>query len=224
MKKINLATAKPSTGDSGLNEHLKNLTEDVKKSELELLQNYNSGISALIETGEPRMLKNHGYIRSQISSGYIFDITQKSLYIYTHGFRKDILDDTFDYITKLKAVLTRADSVSIIFDDIYNTNVTRAVAEVALSKPENVKLFKAPENIDNIVKDKFKDMLRRESPPYNDENSELHFIVGDQKAYRLEYNMTDKLAKVNFNAPEFSMQLIEVFNEIEKISEPFEFE
>lgn len=170
--------------------------------------NFNFEIS---KEGIYTLVKNSKELHSQITSSSIFKNTNKELIVYTKGFRTYVENtSSFDFLKNLLECIDRVEQAYIFVDDCESTgsrsNVYEAVQKKYHDLPSKVHFYKLTTQQSTSIQDNLKQEFRNflHNPIYgfsdiNEQNAEFHFIVGDGKKYRLEYDSHGKKADVNYN-------------------------
>lgn len=172
------------------------------------------------------MIPNDDDIKAQITSSHILRLTNRKLLIYTGGFRRNIIEDRFDFFKNFKNALSNVPEIRIIVDEHYQSNVVKEILNYSKLRPENISLFVSKNNIQEYLIQVFQDQKRTDKFDdfRNIDDPEYHFLVSDDMRYRLEFDQKNKFAKVYFNDKANATSLARIFETLETtFSNKFEF-
>ncbi len=166
------------------------------------------------------IILNNSHAHSQITLGNILKHTQREIYIYTSGFRKDIVKDEYDFLKNFERVLREVETIKIIIDEPTKTNVSDLIGEYQVKRKKNISVRLMN---DDFVKNRFNKHFDKVKENLNLDESckNFHLQTADGRMLRLEYDYNNKKAFVNFNHPETAKGYQAIFEEAFKDLQPF---
>lgn len=184
-----------------------------KGNALKDLESYDTKCERLSDQNARILIENLDDDKSQITSSHLFRNTKEGgvLYIYSHGFRKNLTEDRFDYLKNLETCLKNCSEAKIIVDVVYDSNVVLMISRVA-AKNKKIKLYRAKDVVKDYLKVKLAKIQKNENlEPFIMADPHYHFTISDNFRYRLEYNPDQKIAKVFYNDPKEAKDLSDLF-------------
>lgn len=131
---------------------------------------------------------NSGHIRATIVLSRIFKYAKSNIKMYCEGFNGTVSQHPA-YTRELKNFLSKKDtSLDIIVKNYDESN-----------NPELYKILKEHSNKVNLFKTNKKLVAVSDS---DNKETEINFTITDNKMFRLEYDVNQHSAEVNFSAPD----------------------
>lgn len=165
------------------------------------MANYLHFVEDLAKSSTDEFFFNSGPIHAAIVMSNIFRFSNKIVRIYTGGFNGAISNDK-NYRINLEAFLSRDGSKMKI------------LALKDYRKKETCKIFSILDKYIHKVEYKLTDSIVINK----DDNTPIHFTIGDEKMTRVELNISNYIAQVNLGNHDFANKYIKTFEEIWKIT------
>ena len=165
------------------------------------IDGYKDFVEDLAKKGEDKVFFNSGPIHASIVMSRIFKYSTNTIRIFSGGFHGAVSNDS-EYLCELDSFLSRGGKVKVLVEN-YNSN-------------NNSKIYKILSKYFNTGQIEIKKTTAR----VNSGGSPIHFTIGDDRMLRLETNVNDFKAQVNFNNSKETAVFIEVFDKIFNISDP----
>jgi len=168
----------------------------------EELIRYQSFVSQLSDSQDGRIFLNSDTQHAVIVLKQIFDQSNDTIRIFAGNLTSHIGNNQ-EYITALSDFVEKAGKVRILLN-----NFDRDIA-----KKSN--LFKRLAYYKSLGKDIV--IKRTTAKPYRTSDSdkkEIHFTVGDKKAYRIETDIVNRIAECSMNSPEIASVTADFFDKL----------
>lgn len=153
---------------------------------------YRIAIENLAKNSSSSLFENSGPSHAAIVMGNIFKNSNKSVKIFAGDFNGAVSDNPY-YLEGLKSYLAKGKPIQIIFENNPNPE-SKALELIKLSTNGNISVKK----------------LRSDATI----SQKKHFVIGDDKMFRLETSKKDYEALCSFNQPDFVKKLESVYSEL----------
>lgn len=167
-------------------------------SSKEDLSFYESFVQQMAREKSDRVFNNHGFGCAQIVLGELFKNADSKVRIYSKSMEEKITSST-PYIDNLITFLEKKDtSLDIIIEDFqpFKDSLIRYV------------LFEYKDKV--AIKHSSKKVVFKRN------NKPVHFTTGDEKMFRLEFDIENNKAECSFNSKERTEEMNTLFNEVFK--------
>lgn len=144
---------------------------------------------------ENRIVLNDGADKASVLTTVLMTHAKKYVYMYSNSLNKDVTEDA-NFIEAFTKILKDENiEVKILLNEqTNNENIQILLDNYNGTLNNECKIVKNKQSIENIFR-----------------NKKIHFSVYDDVAYRLEHDIERYKADANFNNPEFSLGLKELF-------------
>lgn len=164
------------------------------------LSMYREFVRILSEKSDDRIFLNKGAEHALIVLERIFKQSNDIVRIFAGNLCKTVGNEP-EYIYALSGFIEKGGKVRILLNDYDET----------LAKESNLYMRLA------YYKSKGKDIIVKQTPakPYQEadpEHKEVHFTVGDKKAYRIETDIKQRAAQCSMNRPDTATMAAEFFD------------
>lgn len=156
---------------------------------------YRADLEKAATNRENRIVLNDGAVKAGELTTVLMSHAKKYVYIYSN---------------KLNSEVTKNDHFEEAFEEILKNNSIE-VKILLNEETDNCNIKKLLIKYNNTLNNEYKIVTDTQSIKNVFENREIHFSVYDDVAYRLEHDIIKYKADANFNNPEFSMGLKELF-------------
>lgn len=166
----------------------------------EELLKYKEFVRMLSERSDDRIFLNKGEEHALIVLERIFRQSGKTMRIFAGNLCRTVGNEP-DYIASLSDFIDRGGSVRILLND-FDEN---------LAKESN--LYKRLAYFKSLGKDIV--VKTTSAKPYREgdpEQKEIHFTVGDEKAYRMETDIVQRAAQCSMNRPDTAKMASDFFD------------
>lgn len=170
--------------------------------ELNDLMKYKEYVQMLSEKSDNRIFLNKGKDHALIVIECIFRQSKESIRIFAGNLCRTVGNEP-EYITALSNFIDRGGSVHILLNDFDDDLAKKSDLYKRLA------YFKSL-NKDIIVK-------KTTAKPYfvaDEEQKEVHFTVGDKKAYRIETDIEQRTAQCCMNNPVVASQIADFYDNL----------
>jgi phosphatidylserine/phosphatidylglycerophosphate/cardiolipin synthase-like enzyme len=173
------------------------------KESIEELIRYENKVKSLANTKSNELHYNSGADHASIVMESIFDTASEEIKIFAGNFNEEVCQKPGErYIQSLKRYLLKGVKIKVLLNDSGSIGQKNLVLSL-LKRYSSNDFYK-----DNIsVKTTNKTVSR-------DDFKNIHFTVGDNRMYRLEYDTQSFLAEFSFNREEKSKSLSLEFDTI----------
>lgn len=160
------------------------------------MQSYIDYVESLAKSGEDEFFFNSGPDHASIVMSRIFKYSTEEIRIFCGGFNGIVSNDA-DYLKYLELFLQRGGKLKIL-------------AEQDLSKDDSIAIFKVlrkySANVDMYVTSL---RVKKSSTKEN-----IHFAIGDNRMLRVETDIDNYAAQVNFGNSQHADSFISIFDRI----------
>ena len=168
-----------------------------EKSVLEHINTYKLAIEEFAESEEDYEFPNSGEIHAAIVMSNILRKAKRKIIMFAGDLNGKVSGDA-DYLIELENFLKRSGSLELILENNPSVN-SKANNVIKKYKNNNVKTYLFDDAI--AKKNNFN------KPPF-------HFIVADNRMFRIEFDTETFKAKCNFNSPKIASDLTNLFSKM----------
>lgn len=173
------------------------------------LKEFNDTVRYFAENNSPNIIENEGEGHAALLMSAIFDYSTKLKMLSGSLSRQLTEKDT--YFSSLVKFIDRHDSeLKLLLEEMPE--------EAERSKSLNYILDNIGKNV--IVKI-ISDHSSLEALKEKNNGNKVHFSLGDEKIYRLEYSPEEYKADASFNRPKENSMLLNIFDDLFEKSTPF---
>lgn len=159
------------------------------------MQPYIDFVEKLAKTGQDELFFNSSPAHASIVMSRIFKYASKEVLIFCGGFNGTVSNDE-EYLKYLDSFLQRGKLKILVEQDLSNNDESK-IFKVLRKHRNNVEIYQTTSKISDT-----------------ESNQHLHFAVGDDKMLRLETDIENYVAQVNFGNKEDAIYFTGLFNKV----------
>lgn len=183
--------------------------ETLFKEALELFI-YEKEVKFLAKSRSDVLYYNSGANHASIVMESIFNTALSEIKIFAGNFNDEVCSNQGDrYVKALKGYLLKGKKLKVLLNDVNTIGSYNLILDV-------LKQYASSEKFKNNIS------VRTTVVKPKQDSFDIHFTVGDNSMYRLEYDTQKFLAEFSFNRPEKAKSLASRFDEIYETAKDFD--
>jgi hypothetical protein len=174
----------------------------VIKENIEELLKYEKKVKSLAMTQSEMLYYNSGADHASIVMESIFNTSNNVIRIFAGNFNDEVCQKTGDrYVKALKNYLLKGKKVMVLLNELENKETYNLILDV-------LKQYSSSDKYRNNIS------VRLTTFKPQQDGLSIHFTVGDDLMYRLEYDTKNFLAEFSFNRKDKVASLTKIFDSV----------